>query len=94
MIPQGLGNLFSKLKQMEFEISELEKRIANAVLNESTDKDWYKSLLEEYRELKTGFDEWLTKRVYIFEDDTPEVNHENLKFMYREIAPNKIDDKT
>ncbi|MCR8641450.1 hypothetical protein NV379_02160 [Paenibacillus sp. N1-5-1-14] len=64
MIQHGLGNLFSLLKQMELELLEIEKRIANGVLSNSTDKDWYKKLVEDYRQKRAEFDNWLTKKVY------------------------------
>ncbi|WP_372011366.1 hypothetical protein NBRC13296_12435 [Paenibacillus chitinolyticus] len=72
MKPYGLGNLFQSFKQKEVELADLEKRIANAVLNELTDKVWYKDLLEEYKGLKEDLNNWLTKSVYIVDENDNE----------------------
>ncbi|KAF6565336.1 hypothetical protein G9G63_09250 [Paenibacillus sp. EKM202P] len=64
MTKHGLGNLFTMLKEMETELTLIEKRIAYAVLIADTEKPYYTELVNEYKKLKKEFNGWMTKFVY------------------------------
>lgn len=60
MIPHKLGSLFNFLKNTESELKELERKIADAIINEKE----YEELINEYKELKQEYDKWINKTVY------------------------------
>lgn len=65
MKTHGLGNLYHQLKDMESRLLELERMIVEyTVLNDNPIKEVADKLIEDYKNLKSEYDRWMTKTVY------------------------------